>query len=303
MTPPTPPTPPTPLDPLSEQDLRRALEQAVPEPTPRAGLSDQARGRAGRIRTRRRATVAALAASVVVAVVAIGLPVLTRGDAPVPGSPAASGGPSVGPSQPSAGRSRGQSARQSARQPQTSARQCAENPCTPAEVVAAIRKPLDLPALGPGESCPVSPARRFAAAAGFTGAFDAVGRGPLYFAAGSADVQMSSSQRWRRWLEQKVIWVVDRSYVGGLLLRGRRIDGPGELRFLHYLGAVGYTGGAGDGRRHRELAYVRGGLSSAAAEETSSYPSGIFVDAPGCYAVQVDGVGFSETLVFRAVAP
>jgi len=259
-------------------------------------LMKTARRTAGRTRARRRATVSVLSGAAVVTALAVGVSDLTQGDGAGPGAPAASTGPSAGPSR---GRSDG---------PPVGA--CAENPCTPAEVVAGIRKPLDLPALAPGEACPVSPTRRFAAGAGFTAAFDAVGRGPVYFATDSADLQMRSDDPGAhpgddgtRWLEQKVIWVVDRSYVGGLLLRGARIDGPGELRFLRYLGAVGYTDGAGDGKRHRELAYVRGGLSSAGSDTTSSYPSGVFVDRPGCYAVQVDGVGFSETLVFRALAP
>lgn len=289
-------TRPAPLSRLTEEDVRRALEASVPQTGAPAGLADRARGTAGRIRTRRRATVSVLSAAVVVALVAIGVPALTRGDGSGPNAPAASTGAS-------AGQSPGQSTAPNAA--------CAENPCTPAEVVAGIRKPLDLPTLAPGEApgeaCPVSATQRFAAAAGFTEAFDAVGPGPMYFASPSADVQMGRGQggaaHGSRWLEQKVIWVVDRSYVGGLLLRGRRIDGPGELRFLHYLDAVGYTGGAGDGKRHPELAYVRGGLSSARSDSVSSYPSGIFVDKPGCYAVQVDGVGFSETIVFRALAP
>jgi hypothetical protein len=222
-----------------------------------------------------------LAAAAVVAAVVVGVPALTDGDRSTPGTAATTG-------------------------PTTPADACADNPCTAAEVVAGIRKPLDLPSVGPGEACPVSPTRRFAPGAGFTGPIEAVGAGPVYVAADSPAIRMrpqDGSAAGSGWLEQKVIWVVDRSYVGGLLLRGGRIDGPGEIRFLHYLGAVGYTDGAGDGKRHPELAYVRGGLSAAGSDTLSSYPSGIFVDEPGCYAVQVDGVGFSETLVFRALAP
>ncbi|MGN6575007.1 MAG: hypothetical protein ACTHKG_04910 [Nocardioides sp.] len=297
MTPPTGPTPP----PLTEQDLRRSLHQTVPDvPASRrrggtTGLAERARERAGRIRRRRRGALGVVSTAALVVAVAVGVPTLLSDRIPGVGGPA---GPAVSIA-PSAGAP-------SAGTPEEHG-WCRENPCTPAEVVAGIRKPLDLPTLAPGEACPVSPTRRFAAAAGFTGAFDAVGSGPVYFASSSADVHMTPAKDRAGpesgWLEQKVIWVVDRSYVGGLLLRGSRIDGPGELRFLHYLGAVGYTDGAGDGKRHPELAYARGGLSRAGADSVSSYPSAIFVDEPGCYAVQVDGVGFSETLVFRALAP
>jgi hypothetical protein len=320
---------PSALAELTEQDVRRALEASVSDVVPpleapagprsgtagpgahtaagtqpgsqpgsqpalAAGLAERARARAGRIRSRRRATGSVLAAAAVVAAVVVGLPALTDGDGSIPGGPAAPQ-PTMEPTM------------QPTTQPTTPADACADNPCTAAEVVAGIRKPLDLPSVGPGEACPVSPTRRFAPGAGFTGPIEAVGAGPVYVAAGSSAIRMSPGQDGSAagsgWLEQKVIWVVDRSYVGGLLLRGGRIDGPGEIRFLHYLGAVGYTDGAGDGKRHPELAYVRGGLSAAGSDTLSSYPSGIFVDEPGCYAVQVDGVGFSETLVFRALAP
>jgi hypothetical protein len=166
--------------------------------------------------------------------------------------------------------------------------------------VAAIRRPLQLPTVPSGADCPVSPSRRFPAGAGFSEPFRAIGPGPLYVAAEAPDLTLSADGG--SWLEQKVIWVVDKSYAGALLLRGGRIDGDGELRFTHYLGAVGYVGDAGDGKRHPELAYLRSGLTAEADSSFSSYPSGIYVTSPGCYAIQVDGVGFSRTLVFRALA-
>lgn len=272
------------MTPLTEHDVATALRRSVPDHDPAPDTAALARARAARLRSRRRGGLAA-AVAVVTLVVAV---------------PALPGDLLGGPGRDGPGRD-GDTTGDTTGNPAASPQACADNPCEPATVLAAIRKPLQLPTVGPGEDCPVSTGRRFPAGAGFSHAFDAVGASPLYAAIDSPDITMSAGKD--RWLEQKVIWVVDQSYVGALLLRGSRIDGDGELRFTHYLGALGYTGGAGDDLRHRQLAYIRGGLSDAPDEAFSSYPSGIYLTSPGCYAIQVDGVGFSETLVFRALAP
>jgi hypothetical protein len=266
------------MTPLTERDLSEVLERTVPERAPGPQLAGRARLQAQTLRRRRRMVIAAA----VVGVLAIGAPVTVTamfdgwGNEPS-GIPATATG---------------------------DVDRCADDACDPTTVVAAIRRPLRLGVVPNGEACPVSPARQFPAGAGFSDPFSAVGSGPLYLAGSDDDpatVTMSASRG--RWLEQKVIWVVDDSYSGALLLRGRRLDGAGELRFTHYLGAVGYAGGAGDGKRHPELAYVRSGLNAEADSALTSYPSGIHVTSPGCYGIQVDGVGFSDTLIFRATVP
>ena len=69
----------------------------------------------------------------------------------------------------------------------------------------------------------------------------------------------------------------------------------------HYLGAAGPPGYGPGGHGFRQLLYVRDGLHSSAQHVLETIPSDIYVRAPGCYAIQVDGEGLSETLVFRAV--
>lgn len=269
------------MTPLTEHDVATALRQSVPDRDPVPDTAALARARAGQLRSRRRGAVAAAVAAIALG---IAVPTVTTG---------LLGGTDPDPGDGTTGNT--------STDPATSDQACANNPCEPAVVLAAIRKPLQLPTVAASEDCPVSPERHFPAGAGFSHAFGAVGARPLYAATDSPDITMSAGDG--TWLEQKVIWVVDQSYVGALLLRGSRIDGDGQLRFTHYIGALGYTGGAGDDVRHRELAYIRGGLTDAPDETFSSYPSGIYVTSPGCYAIQVDGVGFSETLVFRALAP
>jgi hypothetical protein len=251
---------------LDENTLATVLRQVTPEP---GGPSDagSARRRAGRMRQRRRAL---LTGAAVVVALAVALPTVLSSWL----SSALSSGRLDDSTRGAAG---------------------------PATVLAEIERPLRLPSLAAGQSCPVSPTRRLPAGAGFTGPFTARGVSPFYVAAAGA-VPLGPTRTTRdggRWRDQKVIWVVDGTYAGPVLVRGGRIDRPGPLRFLRYIGAYGYTGGAGDDRPARSLLYNWYDRKATPDGSLSSFPSGIFVRAPGCYALQVDGVDFSERLVFR----
>jgi hypothetical protein len=169
--------------------------------------------------------------------------------------------------------------------------------CAAEKVVAPLRRPLHLPKLTAGEACPVSTTRELPQGGGFTGPITATGPGPVYMANPSTisfdyPPTGDSSYQGSNWGGQKVIWAIDSSYLGPLLLRGARLDGPQELRFDHYLDAYG----AGDGNgAFPELAYP--------AQEVKSLrtpPSAVRMQAAGCYAIQVDGTSFSEIIVFRA---
>jgi hypothetical protein len=254
---------------LDEEVLGTVLRQVAPEPSRSPDRAGAARRRARLMRRRRRALVAG--AAVVVALAVVVPSTLLDNTARRPAGPAAAT-PTV----------------------------CADRSCDVRTVLGAITRPLRLPSASP-TSCPVSPTRRLPAGAGFTRAFVARGRPPFYVA-GSAPLSLAPARRTgdgQRWRDQKVIWVVDGSYAGPLLVRGGRIDRPGPLRLLRYIGAHGYTGGAGDDRPAASLLYDWSGPDATPDGSTSSFPSGIYVKAPGCYAVQVDGVGFSEHLVFR----
>lgn len=266
---------------LDERELARALQDSVPEPPPSADRQERVRRVAGRIRLRRRAGVLGGAAAVVLAVA---LPVGLVSPGPTYHRPPATGPRSGFPT------------------PPDQHAFCASANCVPQDVLAAIRRPLHLPSAGSGGACPTSPVRRFPAGAGFSGPFTAIGAGPFYVAlpTGRTPAVRVTPAR-GGWLGQKVIWVVSGDYSGPLLLRGARIDGAGPLRFAHYLGAAGPPGYGHGSHGFRRLLYVRDGLHSAAQHVTESVPSDIYVRASGCYAIQVDGEGFSETLVFRAV--
>jgi hypothetical protein len=103
-------------------------------------------------------------------------------------------------------------------------------------------------------------------------------------AAGRLDDQGGSAAS--GWRYYKILWVAPPSVNGAILIRGRRIDGPGELRF------------EGTENPVKELA-----LTAPAGETPSrwsNWPSYTRLRAPGCYAYQIDGKDFSTTIVFQA---
>jgi hypothetical protein len=91
----------------------------------------------------------------------------------------------------------------------------------------------------------------------------------------------------RGWLIQKVLWAVSRSYTEPVLIRGHQVDGPGRMRFY---------GGNGPQRRLGSHQLRLSGLRS-------DHPSDFLIPSQGCYGWQIDGIGFTTTLVFIAVAP
>src|SRR5437868_1702636 len=82
---------------------------------------------------------------------------------------------------------------------------------------------------------------------------------------------------WGDWGGNKINWLRDLAYPGPVLIRGLRLDGPDELRF-------------NDGRLP----------SLSMRQKGRSNPSYTRVRIPGCYAYQVDGTTFSDTIAFEA---
>ena len=91
-----------------------------------------------------------------------------------------------------------------------------------------------------------------------------------------------------QWGGQKVLWVSDPAYDGPILIRGRQMDGPNQLRF-----------GEGSAAILQELAFGAHGAGNL-TDLWRNFPSYTRLRSPGCYAYQVDGDGFSDTVVFRA---
>ena len=159
-----------------------------------------------------------------------------------------------------------------------------------------LQRPLRIPSIAPGASCPTaaSDPRGDLTRIGFSGA--AWGGGPAYPASlgsgprpllGYLDpIPKSSGFFGSGWFGNKVLWVVDRAYRGPVFVRGRRLDGPEELRF---------DSGAPLQRELRINA-----VPTIAAAAARDHPSSTRVRAPGCYAYQVDGLDFSYLIAFEA---
>jgi hypothetical protein len=153
----------------------------------------------------------------------------------------------------------------------------------------SLHRPLHIPRIAPGMPCPTSKAdprgdlSRFGAFVG-----RAWGKGPAYpvlnFERDRPVVLFKyptdphTAFAGSEWSGQKVMWIVDPRYGRPVLVRGRQLDGPNEVRF---------RGGRVPPRELR--------LSGSPSD-----PSYTRLRAPGCYGYQIDGARFSRVIVFEA---
>jgi len=161
------------------------------------------------------------------------------------------------------------------------------------------RRPVNVPSLPPGKPCPTSSANGDLARIGTHPAIrgPAWGPGPAYpwglGDEGAPVLRFEYPPRgvWAEsgWTGSKVLWVIASSYHGPVLVRGRQLDGPDEVRFQN--GRPGFT---------RETALRPPAELRLTGPETRANPATTRVRAPGCYAYQVDGRRFSYLIVFEA---
>jgi hypothetical protein len=145
------------------------------------------------------------------------------------------------------------------------------------------RRPLTDLRVTPGEACPVT------TETGQVGRWAGLGPGPAYPMGTHSviTVLFPPPEGWGvEWSGTKRVWLLDTRYTSRALVRGRQLDGPNELRFVH--GYPGFTA-AKILNPVRELRI-----------EGNDAPSLTRVRAPGCYAYQVDGRTFSYLVVFEA---
>ena len=162
---------------------------------------------------------------------------------------------------------------------------CLHVPAGP--IPAALEHRLHFPVLRPGHRCPASRGTRFNTSQ-FGGV--ALGTGPVRVLAGStrrgiADLINPTSAP--PWLALKTLWFSLPAYQGPFIIRATRLGRPGPVAL-------------GEGPAMVPLVIPPGPtLSSFFGYRT--VPGGLWVKSPGCYAWQVDGLGFSEIIVVRAV--
>ena len=170
---------------------------------------------------------------------------------------------------------------------------------------ALQQRPLHLPTLAAGAACPTTPGHLVRADLGI-----GLGTGPVYPILGEATSNPQQAQTLQTqailqyrptgsygWGGMKVLWVIDSAYHGFVLIRGRQIDGRHALGFNGGIDQPGtYTAEPPPIVALRLVAPGPG-----AAGQWANWPSQTRLQAPGCYAYQVDGGSFSAVIVFRAV--
>jgi len=160
---------------------------------------------------------------------------------------------------------------------------------------AGLRRPLHLPHIKAGHTCPAS------RGGGQSGGQTLYGRGPVYLiglqGTSKATVGIGDSARDALgWYGQKTPWAITRSYTGPILVRGARIGrkgrvhGPkGQMRF-----AYGY------GAHLKELHWESGADQGLPPDPNFRFlASASLFRRTGCYAYQIDGTSFSEIVVAR----
>lgn len=151
---------------------------------------------------------------------------------------------------------------------------------------AALRRPLRLPVLRLGQSCPTSAASDVETPA-FGGT--AIGAGPVRSVSPSV-VDLASTPNSAGWYgsNSMTIWFSEPSYQGPWILRGTLLDGASPVIF-------------GDPPALTASLLVPPIDTINTSSGYRWVPGGTYVRGPGCYAVQVDGLGFSYDVVFQAI--
>lgn len=166
----------------------------------------------------------------------------------------------------------------------------------PAELAALRARPLRLPTLAAGADCPVTstvaldPPLPTGHALSTGGAPKALGRAPLfpdgrYFGADGV-LGVRAGHPHPGWYTAKTPWASRPGYRGWTLIRTASLDGIGRALVELQL---------------PEGPTVANAVAVDAQADWQFWPGGTEVTNPGCYAYQVDGAGFTEVIVFRAV--
>lgn len=156
---------------------------------------------------------------------------------------------------------------------------------------AGLRRPWAHPLVPAGHPCPVTtissrPDPELAPLLGLGPARPAeLGQNTVLHYMGPRDRPDWIDQTWGG---EKVLWAVDPTQNGPVLVRGRRLDGPGELAFEDP--AMPELVLNDDGHEGRSAGW-------------KDYPSYTRVRVPGCYAYQIDTADGTWTVVFMASGP
>jgi hypothetical protein len=157
----------------------------------------------------------------------------------------------------------------------------------------SLHRDLHLPPLERGGNCPTSSGRSYSNSL-FGGI--RLGSGPVVPLIGVAEAaEVAPAKKgilhfhlYRDhpgWMFVKTLWFSFPSYTGPVLVRGRQLDG------IHPVGM-------GDAPSTADQEWS--GPTVNGGEGFREWPGGTWLRAPGCYAWQVDGLSFSNVIVFEA---
>lgn len=153
---------------------------------------------------------------------------------------------------------------------------------SPSEWMQLQRRRVELSQISASAPCPTSSSGQVAAAFA-----PGLGSGPLFPIGfdGTGRARWPPDRLEDGWGYFKILWVSDSEEPGPYLVRGRRLDAPGEVRFNE--------------SHDRELRLPAGGTATTPGTSWVQWPSHILVSAPGCYGLQIDSRGQSRPVVFE----
>src|SRR6266508_1637692 len=162
---------------------------------------------------------------------------------------------------------------------------------------SVLRRPLHVPKIAADATCPTSTKdpRDLASVAAWGDGVPAWGLGPAYpilSDLGRPVLRFAyppPPEFGTEWGVAKFPWFTARSYRGRILVRGRQLDGPNEIRFVD--GRPGFT----PEKNRNPVGELQ------LEDDAAGHPSLTRLRAEGCYAYQVDGWRLSRLIVFEAV--
>ena len=151
------------------------------------------------------------------------------------------------------------------------------------DVWSTLERPVTAPAVDSGGACPRNPVGRVERVAG-----PAIGDGPVSIQGLGADATVAIADQGNPGepVAVPIRLVADPGSAGPLLIRGVRLDRPGTVRF---------------GSDGSESAMRMWGKGESTPPDWRVWRESVWLDDPGCYALQIDGVAFSEVVVFAVV--
>jgi hypothetical protein len=153
-----------------------------------------------------------------------------------------------------------------------------------ASTIAELRaRRLRVPHVQAGQECPKPEVNLR-----LDGVGPIVSAGPVAAAVFSEDVRLAYEEKpQERPHPAKVLWLVRADQRQPVIVRGKRVDRRGTVRFSN-------------GARELRTYPLTGDAESTAPPEWRDIPSGVRVQARGCYAFQIDGPDFQSIFVVPA---